>query len=189
MYCSCPPSWKTMRSVLWTISLRSCSILLQADSTYFHVEPFFCIPFSLFSRFCVILVSLSSFSFWMLVSSCSVSFNSVMSCQSWLKFSSFEFDFTHVASFTMLDFFMWSITHYQQVNKSSKMQIVWYSINFGYYINYTHCCIHYPLSYSNRHTLLRTLNPVLFKKNNIHISTMIQTNLRKPQLVLQFQWK
>jgi len=46
----------------------------------------FCIPLSLFSRFCVILVSLSSFSFWMLINLSIVSFNSLMPCQSWLNF-------------------------------------------------------------------------------------------------------
>ena len=44
---------------------------------------FFCIPFSLFSRFCVMLVGLSSLSFWMLVYLSIVSFNSLMPCQGW----------------------------------------------------------------------------------------------------------
>jgi len=130
MYCSCLSSWKTSRFVFWTISSRSCSF---SSSNWFNLFSystiFCCIPFSLFSWFCVILVSLSSFPFWMSI----VSFNYLMPCQSWLNFSSFELDFPHVASFFMCGFF---ISNINRSVISSKLQIVWYSIKLGYYTHY-----------------------------------------------------
>jgi len=60
----------------------------------------------LFSRFCVMSVSLFSSSFWMLFSLCNVCFNSLISC---LKFSSFERGLAHVALLTMLDLFMFAM--------------------------------------------------------------------------------
>jgi len=48
----------------------------------FIINHLFCITFRLFSRFCVILVSLSSFSLWMSI----VSFNCLIPCQSWYNF-------------------------------------------------------------------------------------------------------
>ena len=80
MYCSCLSSWKTSRFVFWTISSRSCSFFSSSWFNLFAYSTiFFCIPFSLFSRFFVILVTLSSFSFWM----SNVSFNCWIPCQSW----------------------------------------------------------------------------------------------------------
>jgi len=69
---------------------------------------FFLYFISLFPRFCVILVSLTSFTFLF-----SVYCNSLKPCQSWLKSSSFQFDFTHAASFITCGLFMWLIIQYQ----------------------------------------------------------------------------
>ena len=140
MYCSCLSSWKTSRFVFWTISSRSYSFF---SSSWFNVFSystiFFRIPCSLFSRFCVILVSLSSFSLWMSI----VSFNCWIPCQNWLNFfSSLELGFPHVAWFIMLGFFK------SNINRSvfrSKLHIVWYSIKLGYYTHYYKTIQHYPL--------------------------------------------
>ena len=130
MYCSCLSSWKTSRFVYWTISSHSCSISSSSCFNLFSYSTIFCcIPFSLFSRFSVIFVSLSSFLFWISI----VSFNCLMPCHSWLNFSFFDLDFPHVASAIMFGFFM------SNINRSvisSKLQIVGYSIKLGYYTYY-----------------------------------------------------
>ena len=137
MNCSCLSSWKTSRFVFWTISSRGCSFV---SSSWFNLflwsTIFFCIPFSLFSRFCVILVNLSSFLFWMSI----VSFNCLIPCQSWLNFfSSFELDILH-------GFF---ISNINRSVFSSKLHIVWYSNKLGHYTHYYNTIQHYALSYSN----------------------------------------
>ena len=121
MYCSCLSSWKTSRFVFWTILSRSGSFTSLSWFNLFSYSTIFCyIPFSLFPRFCVILVSLSSFPFWMRI----VSFNSLMPCQSWLKF--FKLDI-------LLGFF---ISNNNRSVFNSKLHIVLYSIKLGYYTHY-----------------------------------------------------
>jgi len=86
MYCSCLPSWKTIIYVFWTISMRSCIFTSTGSLRLFSCYALFvCIPFGLFSRFYVRSVSFS--------------FMFLMACQTWLKISSVEVYFSHVASF------------------------------------------------------------------------------------------
>jgi len=89
--------------VFWIISLRSCIFSFSSGFSLFSCSIIsFCVPFSLISRFCVILASLSSFSFIFM-----------MACQSWLTIPPFGVDFFHAASFIKFVFFMRSITKYQ----------------------------------------------------------------------------